>query len=129
MVIAFSVMFVLGSLSLTAMASMPMSEANRPYSVRFQDWVFIYLNNEFMSAAPPAPDYHISVKPKIVKDKIQFVITGYFFDTKVGNDWYSRYASQLESTIAMLSHSWTQQGHPISPEDFEINIRKEKVNQ
>ena len=129
MAMVLSVALVLESMSLTAMAGMPMSEANRPYSVRFQDWVFLYLNNEFMSAAPPAPDYHLSVKPKIVTDKVRYIITGYYFDTKVGNNWYSRYASQLESTIAMLCHSWTQQGHPVSPEDFEITIRKEKVNQ
>ena len=128
-IMALAVVLVLSGISVTAMAEMTMTEANRPYSVRFQDWVFIYLNNEFMSAAPPAPDYYLSVKPKIIQDKIRFIITGYYFDTKVGNNWYSRYASQLESTVAMLCHSWTQQGHPVSPEDFEINIRKEKVTQ
>ena len=82
-----------------------------------------------MSAAPPAPDYNISVKPKIVESKIKFIVTGYYFDTKVGNDWYRRYGSQLETIIAMLCHSWTQQGHPTSLDDFKINIRKEKLNQ
>ena len=128
-VVALSLMLVLGSLSLAAMAGMPMNEANRPYSVRFQDWVLIYLNNEFMSAAPPAPDYHVSVTPKIINNEVKYMVTGYYFDTKVGRDWYGRYGSQLETTIAMLCHSWTQQGHPINPEDFEISIRKEKINQ
>ncbi|MBW2107176.1 MAG: hypothetical protein JRI36_00705 [Deltaproteobacteria bacterium] len=105
-----------------------MTEANRPYSVRFEDWVLLYLNNEFQIAAPPAPDYSISVRPKIMGNRVKFVVSGYYFDTKLGNDWYARYGSQLESTIAMLCHMWTQQGHPVSPDDFEITIQKEKVN-
>jgi hypothetical protein len=128
-VIVLFITVLLGGLSSRALADMSMTEANRPYSVRFQDWVFIYLNNEFMTAAPSAPDYNISVKPEILNNQIKFIVTGYYFDTKVGIDWYKRYASQLESTIAMLCHSWTQQGHPASLDDFEITIRKEKVNQ
>ena len=119
--------FFLGSFAARAFADMSMIEANRPYSVRFEDWVFIYLNTEFMSAAPPAPDYNISVKPSITNDTVKFIITGYYFDTNVGNDWYKRYASQIESIVAMLCHTWTQQGHPTSLDDFEITIRKEKV--
>ena len=80
-----------------------------------------------MQAAPPAPDYNLSVKPKIVNNKVRFVITGYYFNTKLGLDWYRRYGSQLESTIALLCHSWTQQGNPINTDDFEINIREEKI--
>lgn len=110
-------------------ADISMTEANRPYSVRFEDWVLLYLNNEFLSSAPPAPDYNISARPTILGDKVKFVITGYYFDTKLGRDWYSRYGSQLQTTIAMLCHTWTQQGHPVSLDDFEINIRKEPVNQ
>jgi hypothetical protein len=119
----------LGIFSSWAFAEMSMTEANRPYATRFQDWVIIYLNNEFMTASPPAPDYHISVKSKVVSNQIKFIVSGYYFDTKVGNNWYKRYASQLDTTIAMLCHSWTQQGHPTNPDDFEIAIRKEKVNQ
>ena len=128
LVVGLFLTFLLASLSAQAFADTSMTEANRPYSVRFQDWVFIYLNNEFMSAAPPAPDYNVSVKPKIVNNQIKFVVDGYYFDTKVGNDWYKRYGSQLESIIAMLCHSWTQQGHPTTLDDFEITIRKEKVS-
>jgi len=118
----------LWGVSVPAWADMSMTEANRPYSVRFEDWVLLYLNNEFQIAAPPAPDYSISVRPKIMGNRVKFVVSGYYFDTKLGNDWYARYGSQLESTIAMLCHMWTQQGHPVSPDDFEITIQKEKVN-
>ncbi len=118
---------LLGNPASSAWGDMSMTEANRTYSLRFQDWVFLYMNNEFQQAAPPAPDYTIGMRPKIVGDKVRFVITGYYFDTKLGKDWYRRCGSQLESTIAMLCHSWTQQGHPISPDDFEINIHMEKV--
>lgn len=126
MVVLF-MMFMLGSPAATAIADMSMTEANRPYSVRFQDWVLIYLNNEFMSAAPSAPDYNISAKTSIANNDVKFIITGYYFDTKVGNDWYKRYGSQLESIVAMLCHTWTQQGHPTSLDDFQITVRKEKV--
>jgi hypothetical protein len=119
----------LWTLASSAVADMAMTEANRPYSVRFQDWVYLYLNTEFLNAAPPAPDYTISVKSKIIDNKVRYMITGYYFDTKLGRDWYERYASQLHTTIAMLCHTWTQQGHPTSPDDFEINIREEKLNQ
>lgn len=111
----------------TAWADMSMNEANRTYSVRFQDWVFVYLNNEFLQAAPPAPDYNLSMRPKIVNNHVRFVVTGYYFNTKLGLSWYSRYGSKLESTIAMICHSWSQQGHPISPDDFEIHLRKETM--
>lgn len=127
LVVVLFITFLLGSLTAPAFADMSMTEANRPYSVRFQDWVFIYLNNEFTSAAPPAPDYNVSVKPSITSNQVKFMITGYYFDTKAGNDWYKRYGSQLESIVAMLCHAWTQQGHPTSLDDFEIAIRKEKV--
>jgi hypothetical protein len=108
---------------------MPMTEANRTYSVRFQDWVYVYLNSEFLQAAPPAPDYNVSMKQKVVNNGVKFVITGYYFNTKLGQDWHRRYGSQIDSNIAMLCHSWTQQGHPISPDDFEIAIREEKMEQ
>jgi len=120
-------MFMLGSPAATAIADMSMTEANRPYSVRFQDWVIIFLNNEFMSAAPSAPDYNISAKTSIGNNDVKFIITGYYFDTKAGNDWYKRYGSQIESIVAMLCHTWTQQGHPTSLDDFQITVRKEKV--
>jgi hypothetical protein len=116
-------------LGVPALADMPMTEANRTYSVRFQDWVYVYLNSEFLQAAPPAPDYNLSMKQKIVNNGVKFVITGYYFNTKLGQDWYRRYGSQIDSNIAMLCHSWTQQGHPISPDDFEIAIREEKLEQ
>ena len=120
---------VFGVLCLTpsVWCEMPMNEANRTYSVRFQDWVYVYLNNEFTHAAPPAPDYNLSVKPKVINNKLQFVISGYYFNTKLGEDWYRRYGSKLESNLAMLCHSWTQQGYPISPDDFIIEIREEKM--
>jgi hypothetical protein len=67
------------------------------------------------------------MKPKIIGNQVRFIITGYYFNTKLGLDWYHRYGSRLESTIAMLCHSWTQQGHPVSPDDFEISLREEKM--
>jgi hypothetical protein len=126
-VVVLFMMFMLGSPAATAIADMSMTEANRPYSVRFQDWVIIFLNNEFMSAAPSAPDYNISAKTSIGNNDVKFIITGYYFDTKAGNDWYKRYGSQIESIVAMLCHTWTQQGHPTSLDDFQITVRKEKV--
>jgi len=127
LVVVLFITFLLGSLAAPAFADMSMTEANRPYSVRFEDWVLIYLNNEFISAAPPAPDYNVSVKPSVANNDVKFIITGYYFDTKAGNDWYKRYGAQIESIVAMLCHTWTQQGHPASLDDFEITIRKEKV--
>ena len=127
LVVGLFITFLLGGSAARVFADMSVTEANRPYSVRFEDWVFIYLNNEFMSAAPPAPDYNVSVKPSIGNNQVKFIITGYYFDTNVGNDWYKRYGSQIESIVAMLCHTWTQQGHPTSLDDFEITIRKEKI--
>ena len=123
----FAVALLIFALMGTAWADMSMNEANRTYSVRFQDWVYVYLNNEFAQAAPPAPDYSLSMRPKIVGNKVRFIVSGYYFNTKLGLDWYNRYGSKLESTIAMLCHSWTQQGHPVSPDDFEISLREEKM--
>ena len=120
--------FLLLSLASSACADMSITEANKTCSVRFRDWVYVYVNNEFIQAAPSAPDYTIAMRPKIIDNKIRFVITGYYFDTKLGIDWYRRYASQLDSIIAMMCHTWTQQGHQISLDDFEINIHKEKVD-
>jgi hypothetical protein len=82
---------------------------------------------EFLQAAPAALDYWIEMTEKVVDNKVKFVITGYYFDTKRGLDWYRRYASQLESRIALLCHTWTRQGYPITPDDFEIEISKEKA--
>ena len=108
-------------------ADMSTAEANKAYSVRFRDWVYVYINMEFIRAEPMLPDYGIGMTEKVVNDKVKFVITGYYFDTKLGMDWYQRYASKLESIIALLCHTWTQQGHPITLDDFEIEIRKEKA--
>jgi hypothetical protein len=124
----FTATLVILCQSYLAWADMAMNEANRAYSPRFQDWVFVYLNSEFVQAAPPAPDYSLSVTLKIVNNKVRFLVTGYYFDTKLGRDWYQRYGSKLESTIAMLCHTWTQQGHPVTLDDFEINIREEKTD-
>lgn len=108
-------------------ADMSTAEANKAYSVRFRDWIYVYVNMEFIRAAPAAADYWLEMTEKVVNDKVKFVITGYYFDTKRGLDWYRRYASQLESRIALLCHTWTRQGYPITPDDFEIEISKEKA--
>ncbi len=121
----FLVTLLLLNLCQTVRADMPLTEANSAYSVRFQDWVYVYLNNEFIKASFTAPDYSVEMKKKVVNNSIRFVVTGYYFDTKLGNDWYLRYGSQIASRIALLCHTWTQQGFAISPDDFEIQIEKE----
>jgi len=119
--------FLLLNATPSVQADMSMAEAGKAYSVRFEDWVYVYVNMTFLQAWPAAPDYSIGMTEKVVNDKVKFVITGYYFDTKLGMDWYQRYASKLESIIALLCHTWTQQGHPITLDDFEIEIRKEKA--
>lgn len=119
--------FLLLNLTQTAGADMLLTEANKTYSVRFQDWVYIYLNNEFIRESARAPDFSVEMNKKVVNEKVKFVVTGYYFDTKLGNDWYRRYGSQLGSRIALLCHTWTQRGYPIGPDDFEIHIEKEKI--
>jgi len=124
---ALLISLALLSVTQSVRADMSMTEANKAYSVRFREWVYVYINMEFLQAAPAALDYWIEMTEKVVDNKVKFVITGYYFDTKRGLDWYRRYASQLESRIALLCHTWTRQGYPITPDDFEIEISKEKA--
>jgi hypothetical protein len=123
----FIISLALLSTTQSVQADMSTAEANKAYSVRFRDWVYIYVNMELMRAEPIVPDYGIGMTEKVVNDKVKFVITGYYFDTKLGMDWYRRYGSQVESRIALLCHTWTRQGYPITPDDFEIKISKEKA--
>ena len=113
LIVALVATLVLLSAATPVRADMSAAEANKPYSVPFQDWVYLYLSTEFLQAAPAAPDYTIGVKQKIVDNQVRFVVTGYYFDTKLGRDWYRRYGSQVESSIAMLCHNWNRQGHRI----------------
>jgi hypothetical protein len=124
---AFLMSLALLSVTQSVRADMSMTEANKAYSVRFREWVYVYMNMEFLQAAPAALDYWIEMTEKVVDNKVKFVITGYYFDTKRGLDWYRSYASQLDSKIALLCHTWTRQGYPITPDDFEIKISKEKA--
>ncbi len=127
LVSAFIMTSALLNATQSVQADMSTAEANKAYSVRFRDWIYVYVNMEFIQAAPAAADYWLGMTEKVVNDKVKFVITGYYFDTKLGMDWYRRYGSQLESRIALLCHTWTRQGYPITPDDFEIDIRKEKA--
>ena len=124
---ALLVTLLLLGLNQAVVADMSLTDANKTYPVRFQDWVYVYLNNEFIQASVGVPDYSVEMRTKVVSEKVRFVITGYYFDTKLGNDWYRQYGSQLASKIALLCHTWTQQGYPIGPDDFEIHIEKEKM--
>jgi hypothetical protein len=127
LVSAFIMSLALLNATQSVQADMSTADANKAYSVRFRDWVYVYINMEFIRAEPMLPDYGIGISEKVVNDKVKFVITGYYFDTKLGMDWYRRYGSQVESRIALLCHTWTRQGYPITPDDFEIDIRKEKT--
>ena len=44
------------SVTQSVRADMSMTEANKVYSVRFRDWVYVYINMEFLQAAPAALD-------------------------------------------------------------------------
>jgi hypothetical protein len=64
----------------------------------------------------------VSTYAKFVDQRVRFCIVGYYTNTDIGRNWYANVGAQIESRVKVLCGIWTAQGHPISLNDFEIQI-------
>jgi len=49
-------------------------------------------------------------------------VKGTALDTPIGRAWYTDVVPLVKTNIAKKCTNWTQQGYPISIDDFEIDI-------
>jgi hypothetical protein len=97
------------------------TSANKPYKVPFSEWVLVYVSVQCGSSEE---NYGISVMEKVINKKFRFTVTGYYRDTPIGHQWYQNVGSKIENLIALDCKNWTMEGHPISLNDFEIDIHE-----
>lgn len=105
--------------SQVAYSDIPLDDAMKTYKVLFSDWVTVLLH---VKIAVSTEDYYVKTYPKIINNKVKFVVTGKAANTSLGRKWYKEFGLKIEEDIALMCEQWKAQGYSISLNDFEINI-------
>lgn len=99
-----------------------MDLASKTYQVKFSEWVRICLH---VDIAESTSDYHVVTYANVINGKVRFMIEGWAANTVTGKNWYQENVSSIiPEKIRALCRLWTNQGYPISMNDFEINIKQ-----
>ena len=119
--IAFVTMGVISVMSPETEADITFEQGAKVYRVRFSDWVQTFMHATY---AGTYREFSVITSVKPVNGKARVTITGIYADTEGGRAWYRDTGSKIEERVGWNCKDWTQQGYPISLNDFEIDIRK-----
>lgn len=95
----------------------------KPYTVSFGDWVYVYLVSSLVVQDSPN-HFFLKVKRKVIEGKFRFSILGWYNAyTESGKRWYQETFPKVKEDIRQRCIYWTEQGYPISLNDFQFDIR------
>ncbi len=114
------------TISLTVNARLVLADITRDvatqiYTPEFDDWVLVYANAILRDSCP---DYNLSVTKEPTVNGVRFHVVGSYANTPAGLNWYRTEGSKVRDRIAAICRGWTNEGFTISPNDFEIDLRK-----
>lgn len=94
---------------------------DKPYVISFGEWLDVYLHATIQQNNAPA--WGITVQR--IEGELRFKVTFiYNVSTENGNKFYQEYWPKVKDLIRLKCIIWTQQGYPISFNDFEFESQQ-----
>ena len=102
-------------------ADISLATWNKPYTVRFGEWVPVHLRSFYTTNVPGCTVYHNISQG--VGESFRYNIVVRFPDNHMGRFFYKTEFSVYEESLKARCATWRKQGYPISMKDFDIDVK------